>query len=254
MTQHGFRSMLAFIGAGFQPRGVVMGALALQLYQPACMRRMAGETEPLVFERYEQALRDAWREVIGRLEREASKSDAHGVVGVSVRANPDSGLAAGGAGVREFRLVGTRVVVPGAPPLRRPFISMLSMDDTLKLLLGGWVPTGIAIGISAVHVHGWAASPMRQRKALANAEMEAPTAGVALARARAESEARRSLLGTHAEGIVAARLDVTQSAQPCGGGQGLLLEGTLVGTGVVRYRDPVLAPSAVRNLTGTGAP
>jgi len=244
----GFRSMLAVISAGFAPRGVVMGALALQLYQPVCYKRLVTDTEPLVFPKYEQSLRDAWREVIARLDREASERGAHGVVGVSVNANPSSGLAAG-AGIREFRLVGTAVTVPGAPPLRRPFLSMLSMDDTLKLLLRGWVPTGIAVGVSAVHVHGLAASARWQGKALVNAEMQAPTAGMALARARAEHEARRSLVTARAEGMVAAELKVTRSMQACGGGQGMLIEGRLAGTGVARYRDPIVTVSAVRNLT-----
>ena len=253
MSLPGFRSMLAVLSAGFEPRGVVMGALALQLYQPACYKRLTGATEPLVFRTYEQSLRDAWQETIARLEREAAKSGAHGVVGVSVNANDSAGLAAS-TGVREFRLVGTCVVVPGAPSLERPFVSMLSMDDTLKLLLRGWVPTGIVVGISAVHVHGWAASPIRQGKMFANAELEAPTAGMALARARAEHEARRSLVAVRAEGLVAAQLTVTRSTQPCGGGQGMLIEGRLTGTGVAHYRDPVVPVSAVRNLTRTGAP
>src|SRR5947208_16197409 len=109
--------MLAVIGAGLEPTGVVMGALALQLYVPSCVNRMATGTEPLVFPGYEQALRDAWRQVIDRLEAEASKSGAHGVVGVSVGSNAATGLAAS-AGVRHFQLVGTGVVVPGASPLR----------------------------------------------------------------------------------------------------------------------------------------
>jgi uncharacterized protein YbjQ (UPF0145 family) len=254
MSLPGFRSMLAVLSAGFEPRGVVMGALALQLYQPSCALGLAAVgAEPTIFPIYEQSLRDAWKEAIARLEREAAKSGAHGVVGVSVNSNASTGLAAS-AGVREFRLVGTCVVVPGAPPLKRPFVSMLSMDDTLKLLLRGWVPTGIAVGISAVHVHGWAASPVRRRVVTKNAEMEAPTAGMALARSRAEHEARRSLVAVRAEGMVAAQLTVTRSMQPCGGGQGMLIEGRLSGTGVAHYRDPVVSVSAVRNLTTTGAP
>jgi hypothetical protein len=125
---------------------------------------------------------------------------------------------------------------------------MLSMEDTLKLLLRGWVPSGIVVGISAVHVHGWAASPFMRRTMLSNSEMEVPTAGVALARVRAEHEIRRSLTTTRAEGTVAAQVQVTRSAQSCGGGRGMLIEGFMLGTGVVRYLDPVVAVSAVRDL------
>ena len=35
--------------------------------------------------------------------------------------------------------------------LARPFLSMLSMEQTLKLLLRGWVPCGAAFGVAAIH-------------------------------------------------------------------------------------------------------
>lgn len=140
--------------------------------------------------------------------------------------------------------------VPGVAPLVCPFLSMLSMDDTLKLLLRGWVPSGIAIGVSTVHVHGWAATPWRRGRLTQNMEMTAPTAGMALARNRAEDAARRSLVATRAEGLIAADVEVTRAQQSCGGGQGMLIEGQVAGTGVVRYRDPVVTLSAARNLTG----
>jgi len=76
---------------------------------------------------------------------------------------------------------------------------MLSMQDTLRLLLRGWVPSGIAVGVSAVQVHGWDASPSMRGVRFSNAEMEVPTAGMALARARAEHEVRQALAVTGAD-------------------------------------------------------
>lgn len=260
MSLRGFRSLLAVLEAGFEPAGVVMGAVGLQIIRPTGCRGWGPKTgtEPLIFPEYEQALRDAWLSVIGRLEAEATKVGAHGVAGVSVRQQGFSGPSADNPAVRgqqqvlQLQLVGTAIRVRGEVPLERPFLSMLSMDDTLKLLLRGWVPSGIAVGISAVHVHGWASSPYMQRVVFSNAEMTSPTAGMALARTRAEREVRRALVATRAEGTVASTVQVTRSAQSCGG-QGMLIEGLMMGTGVVRYRDPVVPLSAVRNLSQAGA-
>ncbi len=97
--------MLAVLDAGFQPMGVVMGAVAVRLFQPSCLYAMSASTEPLLYG-YEGALRSAWRTAVGRLDKEASNADARGVVGISVRSNPSAGLSAQ-AGVRQFQLVGT---------------------------------------------------------------------------------------------------------------------------------------------------
>lgn len=248
---------MAVLNAGFEPVGVVMGAVFVQVLRPTGCRGVWPKTElePLIYPDYEQALRDAWQSAIDHLEAEAVEAGADGVVGISVRQQAAGGLSVDNAAVRgmqqvlQLRLVGTGVRVRGGSRVERPFLSMLSMDDTLKLLLRGWAPSAIAVGISAVHVHGWAASPVMRGTRWSNAEMAVPTAGMALARARAEDEVRRSLTAARAEGTVASDVQVTRSAQSCGGGQGMLIEGFIMGTGIVRYRDPVATLSAVRNLS-----
>lgn len=253
MSMPGFRSLLAVLGAGFEPAGIVMGAGAFQIFRPTMCWGLARKTstESLVFGPYEQAVRNAWHDVIARLEAEAVGVGAHGVVGVSLRQelSTSGSTTAGAQEVLQLQLVGTAVRVRSAAPLPRPFLSTLSMDETLKLLLRGWIPSGIAVGISAVHVHGWAASAFMQGTTFSNAEMRAPTAGMALARARAEHEVRRALYATRAEGMVATALQLDRSEQACGDGKGVLIEGRIIGSGVVRYRDPVAAVSGIRNLS-----
>lgn len=248
----GFRALLSVVSAGFEPLGVVMGAVALQIIQPTGCWGVTGRTatEPMVFPGYEQAVWDAWQAVIDRLEADAVRAGAHGVIGVGLTEEGLAGARRAGAAMTTLQLTGTAVRVPGCGPLRRPFLSMLTMEDTLKLVVRGWVPSGIAVGISAVHVHGWAASAFLQRSALTNVEMPGPTAGLQLARARAEKVAREALGTARAEGLVAARMDFVQSGQTCGGGQGILIEGRLLGTGVVRYRDPVATLTSLRDLSG----
>jgi uncharacterized protein YbjQ (UPF0145 family) len=262
VSLRGFRSLFAVMSAGFDAVGVVMGAIGMQLVRPTGCRGFGFKTEmePLVFPDYEQALRESWRLVAERLESEAAAVGAHGVVGVGVRQASSAGLSSDNPAVRasqqvlQLQLVGTAVRVRGEAPLPTPFLSTLSMDETFKLLLRGWAPAGIAVGISAVHVHGWAASPLIRGTLLKNAEMAVPTAGMALARTRAEVDVRHSIADAKAQGVVGAEVRLDHSGQSCGGGQGMLIEGFVMGTGVVRYREPVVAVSAVRNLSATGAP
>ena len=56
-------------------------------------------------------------------------------------------------GAIEFTVIGTAVRAGGCSPLRRPFASDLSGPDFAKLIMTGWVPAGIALGISVSGLH-----------------------------------------------------------------------------------------------------
>ncbi len=244
MSVPGFRSLMTVLSSGFDSAGIVMGAGAYQIYQPLSCGYTASAARATMFpayHRYQEALGLAWWDVVARLEDEARRVEAHGVVGVYLIEQPP----APGQSVMELQLIGTAVRVPGEPPLRRPFLSMLSMDETLRLLLRGWVASGIIVGVSAVHVHSWNASPALQGVAFKNVEMEAPTAGLMEARAQAQQAARAMLQSLGAGGMVASTVDLRRVT----GGEGLLIEGRLLGTGVVRFGEPVAPIRPARNLT-----
>jgi uncharacterized protein YbjQ (UPF0145 family) len=135
----GFRSLLTVLESGFESGGIVMGAAGFQLLRPSsCASIFGASGEPVLFPYYEESVRNAWRTAIDRLEAETASIGAHGVVGVSISNQSDPRTS-----VTQLSLLGTAVRVPGAEPLSRPFLSLLSMDDTLKLLLRGWVPCGV---------------------------------------------------------------------------------------------------------------
>ena len=246
MSSPGLRSQLAVLNSGFESAGMVMGAGAYLVYQPVSCYAVGPRPVGVgVYEGYEEALRLAWWDVVARLEDEARRAQAHGVVGVYlIEKRP-----APGRSMMELQLVGTGVRVPGQPPLARPFLSMLSLAETLRLLLGGWIASGIVVGVSAVHVHGWNASPLLQGAALTNTQMEAPTWGFQEARRRAEEGARQMLGQIGAEGLVSSQVEVRKVTRgDGGGGEGLLIEGRILGTGVVRFREPVAGIAGVRNM------
>lgn len=245
MSLPGFRSLLTVLESGFESVGPVMGAVAFQLVRPTtCIGTFPFGTEPVLYPIYEQAVREAWRCALERLEAEAVANAAHGVVGVTA-----STEAMGGMYLTQVRLIGTAVRIAGEPLLARPFLSLLPMDETLKLMLRGWVPSGIAFGFSAIHVHGWAARPLAQKAFLTNAEMPALSTGMQIARERAEEDMRAALEISRAEGALASTISFDRTAQKCGNGNGVLIEGRILGTGVVRYREPAVSISAARNLT-----
>jgi len=249
VTSGGFRSQLAVLHAGFQSLGIVMGAGAYQIYQPfGCYGVGPQARGAWSFDSYEQALRDAWWDVVARLEDEARQIGAHGVIGVYlIERRPTAGQS-----MMQLQLIGTAVRVGSEPPLERPFLSMLSMHDTLALLLRGWAASTLAVGVSAVHVHQWNASPMMQGVAFSNAEMEAPTAGMAEARSRAERQVRKMLIETKAQGVVASRVELKRVTQSDPHAEGVLIECRIRGTGVVAYRKPVAGLTGVRDLAAAG--
>ena len=89
-----------------------------------------------------QTLYQARHKAIERMTAECAELGGHGVVGVllTIGSFPAGGL--------EFKAIGTAVRAPGAVPLKRPFTSDLSGQDFAKLIMAGWVPVGLALGIS----------------------------------------------------------------------------------------------------------
>src|SRR5260370_5495276 len=85
---------------------------------------------------------EARRMAISRMTEECEALGGQGVVGVrlTIGAFPAGGL--------EFKAIGTAIRAPGVAPLRAPFTSDLSGQDFAKLVLAGWVPAGLVLGIS----------------------------------------------------------------------------------------------------------
>ena len=104
--------------------------------------------------------------------------------------------------------------------------------------------------MAAVHVHGYDAAPLMQGAAWINAELAVPTDAVRLTKARLDDQAREALRRCRATGAVEIRLEMEHQSQLCGGGNGVLIDGLVVGTGVVRYRASLSSPSPAVNLRG----
>jgi uncharacterized protein YbjQ (UPF0145 family) len=165
----------AIRSVGFEPAGQVFGAAVYYLSATAgvscpgtgarrllrdappeapgrSLATVSGQGIPGPVARIAQAQYDGRRTAIDRMTGECADLGGHGIVGAAleVREIPADSFSAGAV---EFKVIGTAVRAGGCPPLARPFASDLSGPDFAKLIMTGWVPAGIALGISVSALH-----------------------------------------------------------------------------------------------------
>jgi uncharacterized protein YbjQ (UPF0145 family) len=239
----------AIRSAGFEPVGQVFGAAVFSAGSasgygcPGVRRPSGGGTAeravvqvpgqdgsfgPLV-----QAMYQAREVAIGRMSAECAELGGHGVVGVRVSRGS---FLLGGV---EFTAIGTAVRAPGFAPGRGvPFTSDVSGQDFAKLIMAGWVPVGLALGVSIGLRHDDRATARQARRLSGNAEVAGWTELVSQSR----HDARRMLEGDvrrfGAEGVVVAAMQLRVRERDCPvqvGRRDHIVEASLVGTGIVRF-------------------
>jgi len=188
-----------------------------------------GSFGPLV-----QTMYEARRAAIGRMVAECAELGGHGVVGVRLSIG---GFPAGGL---EFKAIGTAVRAPGAPPLRHPFTSDLSGQDFAKLVMRGWMPAGLVLGISIAARHDDWLTRGQTRWGAGNAEVTAYTELVNDARHDARTQLSADVKRIGGQGVVVAGMDLRVRERECPaqeGGRDHVIEATNIGTAIVRFSD-----------------
>ena len=246
----------AIRGVGFEPVGQVLGACVYNIGYAggyACpggwssgvfggvvtaATQVSGQGGWGTFGPLTQAMYDARRKAIGRMTAECAGLGGHGIVGVSLSFGP---FPQGGL---EFRAIGTAVRSIGAPAPPQPFSSDLSGQDFAKLIRAGWVPVGLALGISIGARHDdW----LTRGSALWNAgntEVVGYTELVNMARhdARVQLEADVGQMG--ADGVVVSTYDLRVRARECPvreSSRDHIAEVTIVGTATAQFSSPAVA-------------
>jgi uncharacterized protein YbjQ (UPF0145 family) len=195
-----------------------------------------GSFGPLVNTMYE-----ARRTAIGRMVTECAELGGHGVVGVrlSIGAFPAGGL--------EFKAIGTAVRAPGGLPLSKPFTSDLSGQDFAKLVMKGWMPAGLVLGISVAARHDDWVTRGQTRWGAGNAEVTGWTELVNEARHDARTQLAADVKRLGAEGVVVASMDMRVRERECPaqeGGRDHVIEAVNIGTAIVRFSTPTERPGA----------
>jgi len=196
-----------------------------------------GSFAPLV-----QAMYDARHKALDRMTTECDELGGHGVVGVrlTIGAFPAGGL--------EFKAIGTAVRAPGAPPVstwahhgsrpRRPFTSDLSGQDFAKLIMKGWVPAGLALGISIGSRHDDWLTVGQTRWGAGNAEVTGYTELVNDARHDARQQLDRDVAKLGGEGVVIATMEMRVRERECPVQEGRrdhIVEATTIGTAIAKF-------------------
>jgi len=179
-----------------------------------------------------QTLYEARRAAIGRMSEECAELGGHGVVGVSLTIGrfPAGGL--------EFKAIGTAVHVPGVPAGSKPFTSSLSGQDFAKLILDGWVPVGLALGISVGARHDDWLTINQTRWGSGNAEVSGYTDLVNQTRHDAREQLDRDVARMGADGVVVKSMEMRVRERECPVQEHRrdhIVEATIVGTAIARF-------------------
>jgi uncharacterized protein YbjQ (UPF0145 family) len=245
------QAFTAVRGAGFEPVGQVFGAAVhaagyasgyscpgawgsagdrRPAGPPAQVsgRRDAGSFEPLV-----EAMYQARQTAINRMTAECAALGGHGVVGVRLSrgALPLSGL--------DFTAAGTSVRVPGAAHGQRAlFTCDISGQDFAKLITAGWVPVGLAVGISIGSRHDDRGLAGQARWWSGNVEVAGWTELVNQSRHDARRRLEQDVRRLGGEGVVITGMQMRVLERDCPatvGRRDHIAEVTLTGTAIVRF-------------------
>ena len=241
----------AIRSAGFEPVGQVLGAAVYNVGYtggygcPGAWAGFGGWATPYrsvtqvsgqggygSFGPLVQTMYEARRKAIGRMSAECAELGGHGVVGVRLSIGP---FPAGGL---EFKAIGTAVRAPGAAAPRTPFTSSLSGQDFAKLIMTGWVPAGLVLGISIGARHDDWLTTGQTRWGAGNAEVTGYTELVNSARHDAREQLERDVRGRGADGVVIAEMGMRIRERECPSqqhGRDHIAEVTIIGTAIARF-------------------
>ena len=194
------------------------------------------------------AMYQARRRAVNRLEQECLAVGGDGVVGVTVtvgRYGPDPRAS-------EFSVLGTAVRSLGRRHLRRPFLSDLSGQDVATLLHAGWVPCGLVLGI-AVGVRHDDTRTRGIARSWRNGELPGYTDLVHETRAQVRAKARDDVVRQGGSGMVLQDMTLEIGEQECSSyGDGYsdhVAQATLVGTALTPFaRTAAPAPRTLQVL------
>ena len=193
-------------------------------------------------------LYEARHKALSRMEEECRELGGHGVVGV------DLTIGAFPAGGLEFKAIGTAVRAPAAAPLPRPFTSALSGQGFAKLILAGWVPAGLVLGISIGSRHDDWMTVTQTRWGSGNSEVHGYTDLVNQTRHDARGQLERDVVRHGAAGVVVQEMTMRVRERECPMQEGRrdhIVEATIIGTSIAKFaqRDrPPAPPLAIMSL------
>ena len=230
--------------AGFEPVGQVLGSCVYHLgytgaYNcPGAWMGGAGYTSTSTgrysaYAPLTQSLYEARRLAVDRMSTECSLLGGDGVVGVrlAIRRFPAGGL--------EFSAIGTAVRAGNSTvKLRTPFTSHVTGQEFAKLVMPGWVPVSLVLGIAIGTRHDDWWTRMSSRRWAGNQEVAGYTDLVNQTRHASRAELARHVRGVHADGVVVSSIELEIRERECpvtDGQRDHICEATAIGTAIAAF-------------------
>jgi uncharacterized protein YbjQ (UPF0145 family) len=253
---------------GFEPAGQVFGAAVYYLATVAGVScpgtTAAGYLPPVVpsgtpeapgrspvaglpgaAARLAQRLYEGRRTAIDRMAGECAQLGGHGILGAALQVTEIPATSFSAAAVK-FTVTGTAVRAAGAPLPARPFAADLSGSDFAKLVMAGWMPAGIALGISVAGLHDDLVTTSSGPWGTGNAEVPAYTGLVTRARQDARDRLEQSVRELGADGVVVSAMTLHVRSDPCrshAAATDHFAEAVTTGSAVARLADQARAAS-----------
>jgi uncharacterized protein YbjQ (UPF0145 family) len=220
--------------AGLTPIGEVMGCVVQRIgWQAGMAVALTDQLRP-----YAETLRNAYATAVSRLCQEAEAIGADGVVGITFSSSQV------GDNMREFVALGSAVRAETRQRPGRLFTTDLAGQDVGKLILSGWVPATVAIGIGVLGTFDYNAQ--RQTSVWAgNMEVDAYTELVTRVRAASREDFRDKVRTAGADGAIVSRM--TLSMVPLGD---VAVAGvsTVFGTAITQFHQGRFAPTSALTI------
>ena len=195
--------------------------------------QVSGPGDPGSFGPLVRAMGQARETAMDRLAAECGQLGGHGVVGVRLS------MGSFPAGGPEFLVIGTAVRARGAAlGPRVPFTSGLSGQDFAKLIMAGWVPAGLVLGISIGSRHDDLTTARQTRVTTGNAEVAGWTELISESRRDARRQLEGDVTRFGAEGVVIETMPLRVRQRDCPAQVGRhdhVVEATFTGTAITQF-------------------
>jgi uncharacterized protein YbjQ (UPF0145 family) len=240
---------IGYVGYGCPAYGYGMGMYPGRFAGPArSITAVSGAGTLGSYAPVVQTLYQARRTAIGRMTTECEELGGHGIVGVrlSIGSFPAGGL--------EFKAIGTAVRAPGVKGPKSPFTSDLSGQDFAKLVLAGWMPVSLALGISIGARHDDWVTVSQTRWGAGNTEVIGYTELVNETRHDARVQLQRDVARHGADGVVLQEMEMHIGEHECPMQEGRrdhVVEATIIGTAIAHFKPrqaPTSRPLAIMSL------
>lgn len=172
---------------------------------------------------YAEAMRGGYSTALQRLLAEAQSLGADGVVGVRLHRSVIGEIC------HEFTALGTAVRARAHTRPTRPFTTDLGGADFAKLLLGGWVPSALHVGLEVALRHNDAQTVQElQRLRRGNFEVAGYAELAGVARDSARARLRKAIARSGADGGLLAQLHTRSWDTGCDHVMEVLAVGTAI--------------------------